>query len=433
MIFISPNHHLQVNNAGILAAETDRDAFTAAASKIHAGEQFNWSALTTETYELAEEGLKTNYFGAKMMCETFIPLLQLSDSPRIVSVSASIGKLQNLSNEWAKSILSDAENLTEERVDDVCICYWGKQSLRITPESQPYESAFKMYAVVTGANKGIGLGICKQLASKGVTVVLTARDEKRGIEAVEKLRESGLSDFILFHQLDVADPASIASLADFIKSQFGKLDILVNNAGIRGAIADDDAIKASDFGKPGAQVNWTQMLTQTHELAEEGLKTNYYGAKRMCEALIPLLQLSDSPRIVNVSSSAGKLEYVSNEWAKAVLGDVGNLTEERVDEVLSQYLQDYKEGSLETKGWPAYLSAYKLSKAAMNAYTRILAKKYPGICINCVCPGYVKTDINYYSGILSVEEGAEGPVRLALLPHGSPSGFFFEQLEEEEF
>ncbi|GLT84579.1 hypothetical protein SLE2022_028000 [Rubroshorea leprosula] len=118
-------------------------------------------------------------------------------------------------------------------------------------------------AVVTGANKGIGLGICKQLASKGVTVVSTARDEKRGIVAVEKLIESGHSDFILFHQLDVADPASIASPAEFIKSQFGKLDILVNNPGIRGAIADDDAIKASDFGKPGAQVNWTQMLTQT--------------------------------------------------------------------------------------------------------------------------------------------------------------------------
>ncbi|GKV13092.1 hypothetical protein SLEP1_g24158 [Rubroshorea leprosula] len=125
--------------------------------------------------------------------------------------------------------------------------------------------------------------------------------------------------------------------------------------------------------------------------------------------------------------------YVSNERAKAVLGDVENLTEERVDEVLSQYLKDYKEGSWETKGWPAYLSAYQLSKAAMNSDTRILAKKYPGICINCVCPGYVKTDINYYTGILSVEEGAEGPVRLALLPHGGPSGLLFEQLEEEEF
>lgn len=82
------------------------------------------------------------------------------------------------------------------------------------------------YAVVTGANKGIGLAICKQLASKGVTVILTARDEQRGIESVEKLSKHGLSEFLLFHQLDVTDPASIASLTDFITTQFGKLDIL---------------------------------------------------------------------------------------------------------------------------------------------------------------------------------------------------------------
>ncbi|GKU96911.1 hypothetical protein SLEP1_g10091 [Rubroshorea leprosula] len=258
------------------------------------------------------------------------------------------------------------------------------------------------YAVVTGANKGIGLGICKQLASKGVAVVLTARDERRGIEAVEKLKESGLSEFILFHQLDVADPASIASLADFIKNQLGKLDILVNNAGITGALVDGDALRASGFGKPGVQINWSEIITETHE-------------------------------IVNVSSSTGKLKNVSNEWAKAVFNDLENLTEEKVDEVLNQYLKDFKEGSLETKGWPANMSAYTLSKAAMNAYTRVLAKRYPDFCINCVCPGFVKTDVNYNTGILSVEEGAEGPVRLALLPNGSPSGLFYDRLEEQEF
>ena len=82
-------------------------------------------------------------------------------------------------------------------------------------------------AVVTGSNKGIGFGICKQLASIGVLTVLTARDEKRGLEAFEKLKESGLSEYVVFHQLDVADPVSIASLADFIKTKYRKLDILV--------------------------------------------------------------------------------------------------------------------------------------------------------------------------------------------------------------
>jgi (+)-neomenthol dehydrogenase len=80
---------------------------------------------------------------------------------------------------------------------------------------------------VTGSNKGLGFGICRQLASNGVVTVLTARDEKRGLEAVEKLKESGLSEYVVFHQLDLADPVSIASLADFIKIKYGKLDILV--------------------------------------------------------------------------------------------------------------------------------------------------------------------------------------------------------------
>ena len=80
---------------------------------------------------------------------------------------------------------------------------------------------------MTGANKGIGLEIVRQLASAGVKVVLTARDEKRGLEALETLKASGVSDLVLFHQLDVADAASVASLADFVKSKFGKLDILV--------------------------------------------------------------------------------------------------------------------------------------------------------------------------------------------------------------
>ncbi|KAJ9171346.1 hypothetical protein P3X46_014730 [Hevea brasiliensis] len=291
--------------------------------------------------------------------------------------------------------------------------------------------ANKRYAVVTGANKGIGFEICRQLASNGIVVVLTARDEKRGLEAFQKLKDSGFSDLLVFHQLDVADAASIATLANFIKTQFGKLDILVNNAGVGGIEVDVDALKAES--SKGSGINWGKVSTQTYESAEECLTINYYGAKRMTEALIPLLQLSDSPRIVNVSSSMGKLKNVTNEWTKEVFVAADNLSEERIDEVLSKYLKDYKEGSLESKGWPAFMSAYKLSKAAMNAYTRILAKKLPTFRINCVCPGFVKTDINLNMGILSVEEGAESPARLALLPNDGPSGCFFVRKEESPF
>ncbi|PON52903.1 Short-chain dehydrogenase/reductase [Parasponia andersonii] len=287
-------------------------------------------------------------------------------------------------------------------------------------------------AVVTGANKGIGLETVRQLASNGVTVVLTARDERRGLEAFQNLKEKekSLSPKVLFHQLDVADPATIASLADFIKSQFGKLDILVNNAGIAGAKVDVDAFLALANSGKREPAEITRTMTQTYELAEECLQINYYGAKRTAEALTPLLQLSDSPRIVNVSSSMGKLENISNDWAKKVLShDAESLTEDRIDEVLREFLKDFKEGLLESKVWPTFLSAYTVSKAALNAYTRVLAKKHPSFLINCVCPGFVKTDINFNSGIIPVEEGAASLVRLALLPNDGPSGLFFFRSE----
>ncbi|XP_061997141.1 (+)-neomenthol dehydrogenase-like [Rosa rugosa] len=290
----------------------------------------------------------------------------------------------------------------------------------------------KRYAVVTGSNKGIGFETVRQLASKGITVVLTARDEKRGLEAVEKLKESGLSGQVVFHQLDVADPASIASLAQFIKTQYGRLDILVNNAAIFGAIIDNtDGFKAAiESGAGPGQIDYTKLLTETYELTEECLQINYYGAKRTAEALIPLLQLSDSPRIVNVSSSAGKLKNIPSDRVKGVLStDVENLSEESVDEILTEFLNDLKESLLESKGWPSAMSGYILSKAAMNAYTRILAKKYPGFRVNFVCPGYAKTDINLNTGGLPVEEGAASVVNLALLPNDGPTGQFFFRSE----
>jgi len=115
------------------------------------------------------------------------------------------------------------------------------------------------------------------------------------------------------------------------------------------------------------------------------------------------------------------------------VGDVDEHTEERLDEVLQSFLHDLKEGKLKLNGWPTTPSAYKISKAAMNTYTRILAKKYPTFCINCVAPGFIKTDINFNMGTSTVEEGAEGPVMLALLPDGSPSGLFYEKTKVFSF
>ncbi|TYH95675.1 hypothetical protein ES332_A12G122500v1 [Gossypium tomentosum] len=291
----------------------------------------------------------------------------------------------------------------------------------------------KRYAVVTGSNRGIGFEICKQLATKGMTVVLTARDETNGVEAVGKLKQFGFSETVVFHRLDVTEPASVSSLAEFVKTQFGRLDILVNNAGIGGVTADEDALRAGVLGKPAATVNWSGILMETNELSEECLKTNYYGVKTVCETLLPLLHLSDSPRIINISSSMGQLKNISNEWAKAVLGDAENLTDDKVDQVLRIFMNDFKEGSLEAKGWPTLLATYSISKAAMNGYARVLAKKHPSFQINCVCPGSVKTDINYNTGLLPVEEGAESAVRLVSLPNNGHSGHFFVRMEQSEF
>ncbi|XP_057780630.1 (-)-isopiperitenone reductase-like isoform X4 [Salvia miltiorrhiza] len=288
------------------------------------------------------------------------------------------------------------------------------------------------YALVTGANKGIGFQICKQLASKGILVILGSRDEKRGIEAQQKLKQFHKN--VVFHQLDVVDPASIAAVFEFIKSRFGRLDILVNNAGIRGVDFEGDVSVLEEYiydtllanGKPQAfHPKAGGKFVETLKGAEECIQTNIYGVKRVTEALIPLLQLSHSPTIVNVSSSLGSLVHLPNEWAKGVLSSKDSLTEERVDEVMQQFLSNFKEGKLEENQWPSHLAAYKVSKAALNAYTWLAAKRYPRFCINSVCPGFARTYITFNCGPLSEAEAAEAPVKLALLAHGRVSGSFF--------
>ncbi|XP_042479971.1 (+)-neomenthol dehydrogenase-like isoform X1 [Macadamia integrifolia] len=294
------------------------------------------------------------------------------------------------------------------------------------------------YAVVTGANKGIGFEITKQLACEGVTVILTARDEKRGMEAAASLVNSGLPH-VVFHRLDVRDPASTVALAEFVLIQFGRLDILVNNAGATGIIMDVGGLKALNIdpttwlsGKAAKLVEGVSQ--QTSEKAEECLDTNYYGCKRVTESLIPLLKLSRSGgRIVNVSSLRGEFRRIPNEQIRNELGNIDTLTEEKLDGILQRFIQDFKQNAIEANGWSIMLPAYSISKATINGYTRILAQRYPEMCINCVHPGYVNTDLNWHTGTMTLEEGAKGPVMLALLPNGGPSGCYFDQTEMSDF
>ncbi|GJN26913.1 hypothetical protein PR202_gb14880 [Eleusine coracana subsp. coracana] len=309
-------------------------------------------------------------------------------------------------------------------------------------------------AVVTGGSRGIGLEVCRQLSSNGIIVVLTAIDKEMAVEAVEKLKGQGLSN-VLSHELNITNASSVARLADFLKTRFGKLDILVNNAAVSGVEYVQDPIDGSTMSGEKAKLNkfillmcttqftgmdrdqrlewFWRSVRETYAAAKEGLQTNYYGTKRVIEALLNLLLASSDGRIVNLSSDFGQLRLFRNEELKQELNNVEGLTEGRLDELLDMFLKDFDAGTVEVRGWPAAFSAYKVSKAALNAYSRLLATKQPALCVNCVHPGYVKTDLTLQSGLLTPEEGASNVVKVALLPEGGVTGLFFEESMEASF
>jgi NAD(P)-dependent dehydrogenase (short-subunit alcohol dehydrogenase family) len=222
----------------------------------------------------------------------------------------------------------------------------------------------KKIALVTGGNKGIGMEVCRQLAASGVQVVLTARAEQRGIRAKKHLLEGGLT--VDFQRLDVTLPDTIDSTFSFISKQYGILDILVNNAGI---LPDEDK----------------SALTVKKETVLEVLKTNTLGPLNLIQRFLPLLTKSKAGKIINVSSGMGSLTDMSG-------------------------------------GYPAY----RISKAALNSLTLILASELAGsnISVNSVCPGWVKTDMGGRNASRTVEQGASGIVHLALLEKQIPTGKF---------
>ncbi|MCC5607560.1 SDR family oxidoreductase [Nostoc sp. CHAB 5834] len=237
-------------------------------------------------------------------------------------------------------------------------------------------------ALITGANKGIGYEIARQLGSRGATVLVAARDIKRGEEAANKLRLNEIDARSV--QLDVTDQKTIDSAAKQIESEFGKLDILVNNAGI---ISDGDAY-GGKLRLPPSQVD-IETLRHTYE-------TNVFGVFAVTKALLPLLKKSTAGRIVNLSSGLGSLTLNSDP---------------------NYEFADFK------------LLAYNSSKTAVNALTVLLAAelKDTPIKINAADPGFTATDINQYQGYRTVEQGAIAAVRLATLPDDGSSGGFFDE------
>ena len=230
-------------------------------------------------------------------------------------------------------------------------------------------------ALITGANKGIGKEIARQLGAQGYHVLIGARDEGRGAEAAADLTKDGIQAHAV--ALDVTDQASIDGAVSQIESDYGRLDVLVNNAGI-----------ALDSGGPASDTE-VETLRRTYE-------TNVFGVFAVTKALLPLLKKSGAGRIVNLSSGLGSLAQNSDpNWGFAAAKPV----------------------------------AYNSSKAALNMLTVIFAAelKDTPIKVNAADPGFTATDLNQHRGTRTVQQGATAAVRLATLPEDGPTGGYFDE------
>ncbi len=236
----------------------------------------------------------------------------------------------------------------------------------------------KRVALITGANKGIGYEIARQLGKDhGMTVLVSARDAARGREAAGKLTALGVDARAV--QLDVTDPTSVEAAARQIERDFdGRLDVLVNNAGV-----------SLEFVPP----------SQTDLEKYQAIHlTNAFGPLAVTKAMLPLLKRSAAGRVVNMSSSLGSLQLNGDpSWAYAGVK----------------------------------LVAYNSSKAALNMQTVLFAAELAAegspVKVNSACPGYVATDLNNHQGHRTVEEGAREAVRLATLPADGPTGKFSDE------
>ncbi|MFJ3385686.1 MULTISPECIES: SDR family oxidoreductase [unclassified Curtobacterium] len=227
-------------------------------------------------------------------------------------------------------------------------------------------------ALVTGANKGIGFAIAGSLGRLGMRVVVGARDETAGSDAVARLAADGIDASAV--RLDVSDDASVAAAARELDDRFGTLDVLVNNAGISGSF---DPVT---WGQDPTTIDLDELRTV--------VDTNVYGVIRVTNAMLPLLRRSGAPRIVNTSSSMG---------------------------------------SLERQPGPV-MAVYSSSKTFLNGITVQYARAFADtpVIVNAACPGLVATDFNGFAGDRTPEQGAATAVRLATLPDDGPRGGFFD-------
>jgi len=223
-------------------------------------------------------------------------------------------------------------------------------------------------ALITGANRGIGFEIARQLARREYRVIIGSRDLKSGLGAAKKINAGG-SVQVEAAELDVTDEKTVRAVESMVRTDFGRLDALVNNAGV---LLDEGALPS----------------TTTPEVVRSTFEVNLVGAWRLCNAFAPVMKKRRYGRIVNISSGAGSFEELSGS---------------------------------------TYAPAYSVSKAALNALTAKLASELSeyNVLVNVMCPGWVKTRMGGPGAPRSPAEGADTAVWLATLPDDGPSGGFF--------
>lgn len=230
-------------------------------------------------------------------------------------------------------------------------------------------------ALVTGGNRGIGFEVCRQLAERGITVLMGTRDLQQGRKVATSLQKLGLSVSVM--KLDITNENQILSAVKFVAKNYGQLDILINNAG-----AFLDSVRVDpEYGRGSAFFAKLSAIRESFEI-------NSIGAFRMCQAFLPLMIKNQYGRIVNVSSGMGQLTHMNGTRP-----------------------------------------GYRMSKAALNAVTRIFADECRGrgVLVNSVCPGFVRTRMGGKDADLSPAVGAKTVVWLALLPSSGPTGKFFRE------
>jgi carbonyl reductase 1 len=258
-------------------------------------------------------------------------------------------------------------------------------------------------ALVTGANKGIGKEIARKFAEAGITTILACRTNAKETAAELNCEHSCY--------LELTDDESIAQCAAYVQEHFGQLDILCNNA----AVCFNDPTL---YGKVPH--------TSFEQQAGISIQTNFFGTYKLTNKLLPLLQKSASPRLINIASNAGRLAILKSKDKVALFTDP-TLTTDKLEQYMLDFVTAVETGVHAKQGWAN--TCYGMSKLGIIAFTKVLARDYPEIMVNSVDPGYCATDQNSMQGFRPAARGAVTPLLLATTEQTFSGRHWFDEKE----